>query len=164
VAWKAVVERKDGPGVLALSRQNLAPQKHTPAHAQLAARGGYILVEPEKAPEAVVIATGSEVELAVQGAKVLAGQGRAVRVVSMPCLEVFLAQEATYREQVLPAALQRRLVVEAGVSALWQGLAGPHGAVLGVDDFGASAPAAKVFAQFGLTVDGVAQKLRNLLT
>jgi transketolase len=163
IAWKAVVERKDGPGVLALSRQNLAPQKHTPAHAQLAARGGYILAEPEKAPEAVVIATGSEVELAVQGAKALAAEGRAVRVVSMPCLEVFLAQDATYREQVLPAALQRRLVVEAGVTALWQGLAGPSGAVLGVDDFGASAPAAKVFGHFGLTVDGVAQKLRQVL-
>ena len=163
VAWKAVVERKDGPGVLALSRQNLVPQKHTAAHAQLAARGGYILVEPEKTSEVVVIATGSEVELAVQGAQLLAAEGRAVRVVSMPCLEVFLAQDAAYREQVLPAALQRRLVVEAGVTALWRVLAGPQGAVLGVDDFGASAPAPKVFAQFGLTVDGVAQKLRNLL-
>ncbi|MDE0855359.1 MAG: transketolase [Nevskia sp.] len=162
IAWKAAVERKDGPAVLALSRQNLAPQKHGEAHAALAARGGYILLEPSSAPEAVVIATGSELDLAVQAAQRLAAEGRAVRVVSMPCLEVFLAQDAAYCEQVLPAGLQRRLVVEAGVTALWRGLAGPHGAVLGVDDFGASAPAAKVFAQFGLTVDGVAQSLRGL--
>ncbi len=164
IAWKAAVERKDGPAVLALSRQNLAPQKHGAAHAALAARGGYILVEPASAPEAVVIATGSELELAVQAAQALAAEGRAVRVVSMPCLEVFQAQDAAYREQVLPAALQRRLAVEAGVTALWRGLVGPQGAVLGVDDFGASAPAPKVFALFGLTVDGVAQGLRGLFT
>ena len=164
IAWKAAVERKDGPAVLALSRQNLAPQKHGAAHAALAARGGYILVEPASAPEAVVIATGSELELAVQAAQALAAEGRAVRVVSMPCLEVFQAQDAAYREQVLPAALQRRLAVEAGVTALWRGLVGPLGALLGVDDFGASAPAPKVFALFGLTVDGVAQGLRGLFT
>ncbi len=160
VAWKAAVERKDGPAVLALSRQNLAPQLHSESHAALAARGGYILSEPASAPEAVVIATGSELDLAVQGAKILAGEGRAVRVVSMPCYEVFQAQAPAYREQVLPAALQRRLVVEAGVTALWRGLAGPQGAVLGVDDFGASAPAPRVFAQFGLTAEGVAEGLR----
>ncbi len=110
----------------------------------------------------MVVATGSELDLAVQAAHKLAAEGRAVRVVSMPCLEVFQAQDAAYREQVLPAALQRRLVVEAGVTALWRGLAGAQGVVLGVDDFGASAPAPKVFAQFGLTVDGVAQGLRGL--
>jgi len=162
VAWKAAVERQDGPAALALSRQNLAPQPHGPGHAALAARGGYILLEPAGAPEALVIATGSELDLAVQAARLLAAEGRAVRVVSMPCLELFEAQDAAYREQVLPAALQRRLVVEAGVSALWRALAGAQGAVLGVDDFGASAPAPKVFAQFGLTVDGVAQSLRRL--
>jgi len=164
IAWKAAVERKDGPAVLALSRQNLAPQKHGATHTALAARGGYILSEPASPPEAVVIATGSELDLAAQAAQKLAGEGRAVRVVSMPCLEVFNAQDATYREQVLPAALQRRLVVEAGVTALWRGVAGPQGVVLGVDDFGASAPAPKVFSEFGLTADGVAQGLRGLFT
>jgi transketolase len=162
IAWKVAVERADGPSVLALSRQNLAPQKHADAHAALAARGGYILSEPERAPEAVVIATGSELDLAVQAARTLAAEGRAVRVVSMPCLDLFQEQDAAYRQQVLPAALQRRLVVEAGVTALWRELAGPQGVVLGVDDFGASAPAGKVFALFGLTVDGVAQGLRGL--
>ena len=163
VAWKAAVERTDGPAVLALSRQNLAPQKHDAGHAALAARGGYILSEPATAPEAVVIATGSELDLAVQAAKTLAGEGRAVRVVSMPCYEVFQAQDAAYREQVLPAELPRRLVVEAGVTLLWRGLAGPQGAVMGIDDFGASAPAPKVFQHFGLTAEGVAQGLRRIL-
>ncbi|MDR3419481.1 MAG: transketolase [Nevskia sp.] len=163
VAWKVAVEHSNGPSILALSRQNLAPQQHDAGHAALAERGGYILREPAATPEAVVVATGSELDLAVQAAKALEAEGRAVRVVSMPCLEVFQAQDAAYREQVLPAALSRRLVVEAGVTALWRGLAGPQGDVLGVDDFGASAPASKVFAQFGLTVDGVVKRLRALL-
>jgi transketolase len=98
----------------------------------------------------------------VQAARALAAEGRAVRVVSMPCLNLFEAQDAGYREQVLPAAVTRRLVVEAGVTALWRAVAGPQGIVLGVDDFGASAPAPKVFAHFGLTVDGVTQGLRRL--
>jgi transketolase len=162
VAWKAAVERADGPTVLALSRQNLAPQAHAADHAALAARGGYVLWDPASAPQAVIIATGSEVELAVQAAKALGEEGRAVRVVSMPCVEVFEAQDAAYREQVLPAKLTRRLVVEAGVTALWRGIAGAQGDVLGVDDFGASAPAGKVYAAFGITVQGIAERLRRL--
>jgi transketolase len=162
VAWKVALERADGPTVLALSRQNLSPQAHAADHTALAARGGYVLWEPASAPQAVVVATGSEVELAVQSAKALGEEGRAVRVVSMPCLEIFQAQDAAYREQVLPAKLTRRLVVEAGVTALWRGIAGAHGDVLGVDDFGASAPAGKVFAAFGITAQGVAERLRRL--
>jgi transketolase len=162
VAWKAAAERSDGPTVLALSRQNLAPQPHSGGAAAVA-RGGYVLWEPESAPQAVIVATGSEVDPAMQAAKALSAAGSPVRVVSMPCLEVFSAQDAAYREQVLPAQLQKRLVVEAGVTALWRGLAGPQGAVIGVDDFGASAPAAKVFAEFGITVDGIGARLRALL-
>jgi transketolase len=163
VAWKAAVERADGPSVLALSRQNLALQPHAADHAALAARGGYILLEPAAKPEALIMATGSEVELAVQAAKALAAEGRAVRVVSMPCLEIFQAQDAAYREQVLPESLHRRLAVEAGVTAQWRALAGPRGAVLGVDDFGASAPAPKVYAHFGLTIENLSGRLRTLL-
>jgi transketolase len=163
IAWKAAIERTDGPCVLALSRQNLAPQAHAANHAALAQRGGYVLWEPATAPAAVAIATGSEVDLAVQAAKVLAAEGKSVRVVSMPCYEVFCQQDAAYREQVLPSSLTRRLVVEAGVTAGWRALAGPGGNVLGVDDFGASAPAPKVFAEFGLTVANVSERLRQLL-
>jgi transketolase len=165
VAWKAALETADGPSVLALSRQNLAPQAHEAAHAESAARGGYVLWQPQAAaePEAIVIATGSEVELAVKAAQELAQAGRFVRVVSMPCVEVFAAQSAEYREQVLPAAVTRRLAVEAGVTALWRGWVGSAGDVLGVDDFGASAPAPKLFEHLGITVAGVRARLTALL-
>jgi transketolase len=162
IAWKAAVERTDGPSVLALSRQNLAPQAHPAQHTEFAARGGYVLWEPSSPAQAVAVGTGSELDLAVQAAKLLAAEGRAVRVVSMPCFEVFQAQAAAYREQVLPATLVKRLVVEAGVTAGWRALAGGQGEVMGVDDFGASAPAPKVYAQFGLTVENVAARLRSL--
>jgi transketolase len=164
IAWKAALERDDGPSILALSRQNLAPQLHPADHAALALRGGYVLVEPASAPQAVVIATGSEVDLAVLAAKKLGEEGHAVRVVSMPCLDVFEEQDASYRDSVLPPALTRRLSVEAGVTSGWHGVVGLNGAMLGVDRFGDSAPAAQVFAEFGLTVDGVAAKLRALLS
>lgn len=163
IAWKAAVERKDGPSVLALSRQNLAPQAHGADHAALAQRGGYVLVEGGASPSAVIIATGSEVELAVQAARKLAEEGVMVRVVSMPCVELFERQDATYRESVLPAQLTRRLVLEAGVTAPWRAMAGAHGTVIGVDDFGASAPASQVFASFGLTTANVLEQMRKLL-
>ena len=166
MAWKAAVEYADGPSVLALSRQNLAPQAHGADHAAQVARGGYVLWQPElgagQLPDAIIIATGSEVELAVKAAQALATEGRRVRVVSMPCLEVFAAQGADYREQVLPSAVTRRLAVEAGVTAIWWRWVGAHGDVLGVDDFGASAPAAKVYEYFGVTVAGVRDRLAAL--
>jgi len=164
VAWKAAVERHDGPSVLALSRQNLQPQPHAPDHAMLAARGGYVLLEPAAAPQAVIVATGSELETAVKAAQTLAGEGHAVRVVSMPCYERFQAQDASYREEVLPAQQQRRMVIEAGVTAGWLALAGAAGIVLGVNDFGASAPAPAVFKHFGLNVEAVTDSLRKLVT
>ena len=163
VAWKVAVEHKKGPFALVLSRQNLAPQPHGSDHVQLVERGGYILLEPAETPVAVVVATGSEIDLVVRAARVLQGEGHPIRVVSMPCFEAFQAQPAEYRAQVLPASLGRRLVVEAGVTAMWRALAGPQGDVMGVDDFGASAPAAQVFQHFGLTVEAVAERLRKLL-
>jgi transketolase len=164
VSWKAALERSDGPSILALSRQNLAPQPHAADHAALAERGGYVLFEPSSAPVAVVIATGSEVDLAMQAAKKLGDEGKAVRVVSMPCVDVFEEQDKAYQDSVLPPALTLRLSVEAGVTSGWHGVVGLSGAMLGVDRFGDSAPAPQVFAEFGLTVDGVAAKLRELLS
>ncbi len=163
VAWKAAVERTDGPCVLALSRQNLNPQAHQADHAALAARGGYVLWQGSSAPTAIAIATGSEVDLAVQAARKLAEEGISIRVVSMPCVELFERQDAAYRESVLPSALTRRLAIEAGVTAPWRAMAGPNGIVLGVDDFGASAPAGKVFSSFGLTTSNVIEQLRQLM-
>ncbi|GAC1624021.1 MAG: transketolase [Nevskia sp.] len=163
IAWQAAVERADGPSVLALSRQNLAPQPHGTEHASLVRRGGYVLIEPSSAPQALIMATGSEVDLAVKAATLLQDQGIAARVVSMPCVDVFLAQDAAYRERVIPSSIGARLAVEAGVSWGWRPLVGDRGAVIGVDDFGASAPAAQIFEQLGLTASAIAARVQQLL-
>ena len=163
IAWKSAIERKDGPSALALSRQNLDPQPHPAEHTANAARGGYVLLDAAK-PAAVIIATGSEVQLAVNSAKKLAEKGVQVRVVSMPCAEVFRAQDAAYRESVLPKALKKRLAIEAGVTLYWHAFVGDEGAVMGVDSYGESAPAAAVFKHFGLTVDGVVARVEALLS
>ncbi len=163
VAWTSAIERKDGPSALALSRQNLNPQAHPAAHLSDARRGGYVLWESEKAPELILIATGSEVQLAVDAAKKLVEQGRGVRVVSMPCAEVFLAQDAAYRESVLPGQLRKRIAIEAGVTLYWRAFVGLDGDVVGVDRFGESAPASAVFKYLGVTVDDVVAKAGKLL-
>ncbi|MES0875173.1 transketolase [Sinimarinibacterium thermocellulolyticum] len=162
VAWTSAIARKDGPSVLALSRQNLPPQAHGDAHRHGARRGGYVLWE-SGTPALVLIATGSEVQLAMLAAKRLAQAGYGVRVVSMPCAEVFAAQDAAYRESVLPSALRKRLAVEAGVSLYWRAFVGLEGDVVGVDRFGESAPAASVFAHLGLTADVVYERALKLL-
>ncbi|HKY90906.1 MAG TPA: transketolase C-terminal domain-containing protein, partial [Nevskiaceae bacterium] len=164
IAWRAAVERRrGGPTLLALSRQALPPQAHPDSHATDALRGGYVLLEPSSAPKALIIATGSEVGLAVDAAKQLGESGVPVRVVSMPCADRFLEQDEAYRESVLPKTVSARLAIEAGVSYWWRPLVGPAGDVLGVDTFGESAPASAVFKHFGFTVDNVVAKLRALL-
>jgi transketolase len=163
IAWKSAIERKDGPSALALSRQNLPQQAHPDAHVANAARGGYVLWEPATPAQAVLIATGSEVQLAVDAAKKLAESGKPVRVVSMPCADLFLQQDAAYRESVLPAKLTKRLAIEAGVSLYWRAFVGLDGDVVGVDTFGESAPAAAVFKHFGFTVDAVVARVERLL-
>ena len=163
IAWKSAIERQDGPSALALSRQNLPQQAHPDAHVANAARGGYVLWESAQPAQAVLIATGSEVQLAMDAAKKLAEQGTPVRVVSMPCADLFLQQDAAYRESVLPAALGKRLALEAGVSLYWRAFVGLDGDVIGVDTFGESAPAAAVFKHFGFTVDNVVARVERLL-
>ena len=162
VAWRAAVERRNGPSVLALSRQNLPPQAHDADHEAGALRGGYVLLEPAKTPDALIIATGSEVSLAIDAAKKLNESGRAVRVVSMPCAERFLKQGAAYRDAVLPKAVTRRVSVEAGVTMYWHRFVGDGGIAMGVDSFGESAPAPAVFKHFGLTVDNVVTQVQSL--
>jgi transketolase len=163
IAWQTAIERRNGPTLLALSRQNLAPQAHPPEHFDNAARGGYILWEPPSEPQALVIATGSEVQLAVDAAKKLAGEGKHVRVVSMPCAEVFQQQKLAYRNSVLPRALKKRMAIEAGVTHWWKPFVGLRGDVLGVDTYGESAPGPAVFKHFGFTVDNVVARLQALL-
>jgi transketolase len=162
VAWVSALSRQ-GPSALLLSRQSTKHQDRSPETVQAIAKGGYILYEPDAYPQAIVIATGSEVELAVQAAKRLEHQGRAVRVVSMPCAEVFAAQSEEYRESVLPAAVQARLAVEAGSSDWWAAYVGTRGRVLGIDRFGESAPGPELYAYFGLTAERVEEELTAML-
>jgi transketolase len=150
VAWKAAIERKDGPSCLVFSRQNLPHQSRSDAQVADIARGGYVLKDSVGAPEIILIATGSEVGLAMQAAQQL---GDGARVVSMPSTDVFDRQDATYREAVLPKACCKRVAVEAGVSDFWRKYVGLDGAVVGIDTFGASAPIEALLPHFGFTVE-----------
>ncbi|NTV15563.1 MAG: transketolase [Desulfobulbaceae bacterium] len=163
VAWKFALERTAGPTSLLLSRQNLPHMVRNASQLADIAKGGYILQDCAGTPEAIIIATGSEVELAMNGAKVLAEQGRRIRVVSMPSVDAFEAQDPAYRAQVLPAQVTARVVVEAGVTGLWHKYAGSFGKIIGLDRFGESAPAELLFKEFGFTVEKVVGAVTELL-
>ena len=163
VAWKAAIERKDGPTTLIFSRQNLPQQQREAAQVSAIARGGYILHDCSGMPELIIIATGSEVELAIQAAKTLTQQGREVRVVSMPSTDVFEQQDAAYREVVLPAAVTKRIAVEAGITDCWYKYVGLNGKIIGMNSFGESAPAEQLFAHFGITTEHVLAAAQQLL-
>ena len=162
LAWAAAVERHDGPTSLVLSRQNLPFQSRTAEQVEGIRRGGYVLIEPRAAPRAIIIATGSEIELAVAAQRDLAAAGIPVRVVSMPSTTVFDRQDAGYRAQVLPPALPC-IAVEAGVSDLWRKYVGRSGAVIGIDRFGESAPAADLFKHFGFVPERVVNAVHSIL-
>ncbi len=161
VAWTKAVERRDGPSSLILSRQNLPFCKRDAAQIAAIASGGYVLRDAPGA-RAAIIATGSEVDLALKTQAKLADEGIAVRVVSMPSTSVFDRQDASYRESVLPAGMPR-VAVEAGVGDFWRKYVGLDGAVVGIDSFGESAPAGELFKYFGFTVDNVAEKVKGVL-
>ena len=157
MAWSAAIERRDGPTSLVFSRQNLpAQRRNLEEAAKHIRRGGYTLVEPDGVVRAVIIATGSEVSLAVDAQKLLASEGISVRVVSMPSTTVFDRQDPSYRNQVLPPELPY-VAVEAGVSDFWRKYVGRTGAVVGIDCFGESAPASALFRHFGFTAERVAE-------
>ena len=161
VSWKAAIERKDGPSTLIFSRQGLPHNTRTSAQIEAIARGGYVLNDCDGQPEVIIIATGSEVDLAVKAAAEL--KDKKVRVVSMPSTNVFDAQDEAYRESVLPAAVTKRVVVEAGVTDTWWKYAGSNGKVLGLDRFGESAPAGALFKEFGFTVENVVKYVESVL-
>jgi transketolase len=164
VAWKVAIERQEGPSCLVFSRQTLAHQQRSEAQIAAIARGGYVLLDPLNAKvEAILIATGSEVGLAMQAARALDAEGVGIRVVSMPCTQVFDAQPLEYREGVLPSWCRARVAVEAGVSDYWRRYVGLDGAVIGIDTFGASAPAEHLFPHFGFTPERVAAAVRAVL-
>jgi transketolase len=152
VAWRSAIEKSDGPTSLILSRQGLPHQQRSEEQIDGIGRGGYILKDCDGSPDAIIIATGSEVALAVEAAT---QSSKNVRVVSMPCAEIFDAQEAEYKEAVLPAAVTARVAVEAGVTDYWYKYVGTSGRVIGIDRFGESAPAGELFKQFGFTTDNI---------
>jgi transketolase len=154
VAWSALIERIDGPGCLVLTRQGL-PQVAATAKPDHIARGGYVLLDCKGTPESIVIATGSEVGLALDAVKAAQSQGRRVRLVSMPCTEVFDAQDEAWRESVLPSKVVKRLAIEAGATGLWWRYVGSEGQVFGIDEFGASGKGPELFKKFGFTAENV---------
>ncbi|WP_413738414.1 transketolase [Shewanella sp. BJSY2023SW001] len=163
IAWKYAIERKDGPTSLIFSRQNLTQMPRSAEQLNDVAKGGYVLVDCEGAPELIIIATGSEVELAVKAQVELAATGAKVRVVSMPSTDVFDQQTAAYKEAVLPANVTKRLAVEAGIADYWYKYVGLNGRIIGMTSFGESAPANQLFEMFGFTVDKVVEAGKALL-
>jgi len=161
-AWSSAIERRDGPSSLLLSRQNLNFQNRSSEQVAAIARGGYVLAEASGAPRAVIIATGSEVVQALAAQQALAAEGIAVRVVSMPCTQLFDRQDQAYRESVLPRGVPR-VAVEAGVTDYWRKYVGLEGRVIGIDRYGESAPAGELYKFFGITGDAVAAAVRSVL-
>ncbi|EGR0357614.1 transketolase [Vibrio cholerae] len=163
VAWKLAIERKDAPSALIFSRQNLAQQPRSAEQVANIAKGGYILKDCAGQPELILIATGSEVELAVAAYEQLSAEGKTVRVVSMPSTDAFDKQDAAYREAVLPAAVTKRIAIEAGIADFWYKYVGFGGRIIGMTSFGESAPAGELFKLFGFTTENVVKQAKELL-
>ncbi|ANO33727.1 transketolase [Vibrio breoganii] len=163
VAWKLAIERKDAPTALIFSRQNLAQQERDASQVADIAKGAYILKDCAGTPELIIIATGSEVELAVAAQAELTAAGKAVRVVSMPSTDAFDKQDEAYRESVLPSSVTKRIAVEAGIADFWYKYVGFGGKIIGMTTFGESAPAGELFKMFGFTTENVVNTAKELL-
>lgn len=163
IAWKAAIERTDGPSALIFTRQNLAQMDRTSEQLANVARGAYVLKDCAGTPDLIFIATGSEVELAVKAAEQLTAEGKKIRVVSMPSTNVFDKQDEAYREAVLPSAVTKRVAVEAGIADFWYKYVGFNGRIVGMHSFGESAPANQLFKLFGFTIDNVVAKAKEIL-
>jgi transketolase len=163
VAWKHAIERKDGPSALIFSRQNLQHQTRDAAQIEGISRGGYVLKDCAGEPELILIATGSEVGLAVEAYDTLTAQGRRVRVVSMPCTSVFEAQDAGYKQAVLPLQVSARIAIEAAHADYWYKYVGLEGRVIGMTTYGESAPAPALFEEFGFTLENILGNAEELL-
>ncbi|PWY37212.1 transketolase [Pseudomonas sp. RW409] len=163
VAWKSAIERKDGPSALIFSRQNLQHQTRDAVQIAAISRGGYVLKDCVGEPELILIATGSEVGLAVQAFDKLTEQGRKVRVVSMPCTSVFDAQDAGYKQSVLPLQVSARIAIEAAHADYWYKYVGLEGRVIGMTTYGESAPAPALFEEFGFTLENILGQAEELL-
>ena len=163
MAWKAAIESQRAPSALVFTRQGLPHQQRSAEQLENVARGGYVLRGNASAAKALILASGSEVALAMEAAEELSATGIEVCVVSMPNPGLFMQQDQAYRDAVLPPALRLRVAVEAGVTGCWSGMVGDKGKVIGVDRFGASAPAKALFEHYGLTAEKVSRAVRDLL-
>jgi transketolase len=161
VAWCAAIEHDTGPTLVVLTRQGLPQQARDAAALAAISRGGYVLADCQGAPQCIVIATGSEVSIAREAVQRAQAAGKRVRLVSLPCTEVFDAQDAAYRESVLPAAVTARVAVEAGTTGLWWRYVGTGGRVVGIDHYGASGKGADVMKKFGFTADHVERAINE---
>lgn len=163
VAWQAAIERQNGPTCLVLTRQTVPHQQRDAKMLANMARGGYVIYPCDGTPTLILLATGSEVSLCVDAAKKLQAKGERVQVVSLPCWEVFLAQEQSYQEQVLPSSVTARIAVEAGATLCWHRFVGPQGRIIGMDCYGESAKASDLFNHFGFTVENIVKTATNVL-
>ena len=163
VAWQQAIEHHTGPSSLLLSRQNLPALNHSQQNLEQVKKGGYILSDCQGEPDAILLATGSEVQLALAAAEEMRAAGKQIRVVSMPCCERFLAQESNYQEQVLPKSVRKRVAIEAAATAYWYRFVGLDGAVVGIDRFGVSAPATDAYKFLGITVENIIATLKRIM-
>ena len=161
-AYKVAIANRKRPSVLAMSRQGLPNYNETSIAGT--EKGAYVLTDSDGTPDIILIGTGSEVQLCVQAAETLRGEGKKVRVVSMPCWDLFVEQTDAYKESVLPAAVKKRLSVEAGTTFGWAAIVGSEGDSIGVDTFGASAPGGTVMKEYGFTVENVVAKAKAVLS
>ena len=164
VAWKAAIERRDGPTALVFSRQAIPHQPREPGQVDAIARGGYVLLDCEGEPEVLIIATGSEVAVSADAARALQEQGVAARLISLPSVDVFEQQDEDWRESVLPAGVRKRVSAEAGAVDYWRKIVGLDGCVVGMTTFGESAPGGVLMEHFGFTAERVADAARSLLS
>ena len=163
IAWQTAIERRDGPTSLLFSRQGLAHMQRDESQLNNIKRGGYILLDTDGEPDAIIIATGSEVEMAMNTANKLNTEGKKIRVVSMPSTDLYDHQDDAYKETVLPNSCRKRIAVEAGVTEYWRKYIGLDGIALGVDTFGESAPAKEVYKYFGLTEENLLKTVNELI-
>jgi transketolase len=163
VSWGVAIENRDGPTALIFSRQSLAHEARDAAQVAAIKRGGYVLIDSDGTPDAIVIATGSEVGIAAEAVRAVAAKGRKIRLVSMPSTTTFDRQDEAYKQSVLPSAVRKRVAVEAGATQPWWHYVGLEGEIVGIDHFGASAPAKDLFKAYGFTTERVVAAITKVL-
>ena len=164
IAWKVAVQKRNSPSALILTRQSLPQYDRSEEVTNDILKGGYVLRgEKDSNPDAIIIATGSEVQYAMNASNELESEGLSIRVVSMPCVEIFEQQSDEYKNSVIPLGFEKIMVIEASMASAWRGYAGPKGVVIGMEGFGASAPAPELFKHYGFSDENVTEKLKSMI-